>query len=399
MSERQRNFRPPRRRGFDDDNYEATPPSGHQPASAFGTSQPRFDQPSGPAIRAVVKWFNLEKGFGFVELADGSGDAFLHAAVLEHAGHGAVDPGASLEVRAGPGQKGMQAPKCSASTAARRPKNRHSARGRNGRRRTVPGNPLVQETGTVKSYNTAKGYGFIGPDRGGKDVFVHASALNRARISSLVDGQRVTMDVVEGRKGPEAAEIRLSDRKDQPQNAEAEPRAGDRAYGSRRESENSVHDNLEGRASLHEIELGDDALAAILKEHGTWVESGGVAGVRAELAGTRLSGRAFWRADLRRADLSGADLRRCNLDHALLSGATLTRADFGDASLWQADLAGACLDEVNFEGAKLDHADLRGADLRGADLGRASVWGAHVEGTDLHETIGLVPEQLSVLRR
>jgi hypothetical protein len=83
------------------------------------------------------------------------------------------------------------------------------------------------------------------------------------------------MDVVEGRKGPEAAEIRLSDRKDQLQNAEAEPRAGDRAYGSRRESENSVQDNLAGRASPHEIELGDDALAAILKEHGTWVESSG----------------------------------------------------------------------------------------------------------------------------
>jgi len=69
---------------------------------------------------------------------------------------------------------------------------------------------------------------------------VHASALNRTGISSLADGQRVTMHVVEGRKGPEAAEIRLSDRKDQPQNAEAEPRAGDRAYGSRRERENSV---------------------------------------------------------------------------------------------------------------------------------------------------------------
>jgi uncharacterized protein YjbI with pentapeptide repeats len=49
--------------------------------------------------------------------------------------------------------------------------------------------------------------------------------------------------------------------------------------------------------------------------------------------------------------------------------------------------------------ALFDHADLRGADPRGADLGRASVWGAHVEGTDLHETISLVPEQLSVLRR
>jgi CspA family cold shock protein len=346
-----------------------------------------------------VKWFNLEKGFGFVELADGSGDAFLHAAVLERAGHGAVDPGATVEVRAGPGKKGMQVTEVlsiDSSTATQEPAQRARPERPAPSR---PAGPLVQETGTVKFYNAAKGYGFIGPDRGGKDVFVHASALNRARILSLADGQRVTMDVVEGRKGPEAAEMRLSDRKDQPQNPEAEPRAGDRAYGSRRESENSVQDNLEGRASLHEIELGDDALAAILKEHGTWVESGGVAGVRAELAGTRLSGRAFWRADLRRADLSGADLRRCNLDHALMSGATLTRADLGEASLWQADLAGACLGEVNFQGAKLDHADLRGADLRGADLGRASVWGAHVEGTDLHETIGLVPEQLSVLRR
>ena len=93
---------------------------------------------------------------------------------------------------------------------------------------------------------------------------MHASALNRTGISSLADGQRVTMDVVEGRKGPEAAEIGLSDIKDQPQNAEAEPRAGDRAYGSRPERENSVRDNLERRASSHEIELGDDALAAIL---------------------------------------------------------------------------------------------------------------------------------------
>jgi cold shock CspA family protein len=127
-----------------------------------------------------------------------------------------------------------------------------------------PGRPLVQETGTVKFYNAAKGYGFIESDRGGKDVFVHASALNRGGISNLADGQRVTMDVVEGRKGPEAAEIRLSDIKDRPQNAEAESRADDRAYGLRRERENSVRDNLEGRASPHEIELGDDALAAIL---------------------------------------------------------------------------------------------------------------------------------------
>jgi len=249
LSNRQRNFRPSRRRGFDDDNnYQATPPSGQQPASAFGTSQPRFEQPSGPAVPALVKWFNPEKGFGFVELAGGSGDAFLHAAVLERAGHGAVDPGATLEVRAGPGQKGMQVTEVlsiDSSTATQEP----ALRARPERPAPDrPGRPLVQETGTVKFYNVAKGYGFIGPDRGGKDVFVHASALNRAGISSLADGQRVTMDVVEGRKGPEAAAIRLSDIKDQPQSVEAEPRAGDRAYGSRWERENSVQDNLEGRA-------------------------------------------------------------------------------------------------------------------------------------------------------
>jgi uncharacterized protein YjbI with pentapeptide repeats len=145
-------------------------------------------------------------------------------------------------------------------------------------------------------------------------------------------------------------------------------------------------------------------LAAILKEHVTWVESGGAAGARAELAGTRPSERAFWRADLRRADLSGADLRRCNLDHALLSGATLRRADgatlrradLGDASLWQADLAGACLDEVKFREAKLDHADFRGADLRGAGLRSGARMLKELTCT---KRLVSFPEQLSVLRR
>src|SRR5207302_10589531 len=62
-----------------------------------------FEAPSGPPVQAVVKWYNPEKGFGFVELADGSGDAFLHVSVVERSGHGSVPPGAMLEVRAGPG--------------------------------------------------------------------------------------------------------------------------------------------------------------------------------------------------------------------------------------------------------------------------------------------------------
>jgi CspA family cold shock protein len=61
-------------------------------------------------------------------------------------------------------------------------------------------------TGTVKWYNEAKGYGFIQPDNGGKDVFVHASALERAGLRGLVEGQKVSYDVESDRRtGKESA--------------------------------------------------------------------------------------------------------------------------------------------------------------------------------------------------
>jgi CspA family cold shock protein len=69
--------------------------------------------------------------------------------------------------------------------------------------------PSVEETGTVKFYAEAKGFGFIERDRGGKDIFVHASALNRAGLAGLTEGQRVAVDMVEGGKGPEAVNVRL----------------------------------------------------------------------------------------------------------------------------------------------------------------------------------------------
>ena len=67
----------------------------------------------------------------------------------------------------------------------------------------------VEETGTVKWFNAEKGFGFIARDGGGKDVFVHISALGRSGIEGLSEGQTVVLDVVEGRKGPEATRVRL----------------------------------------------------------------------------------------------------------------------------------------------------------------------------------------------
>ncbi len=59
--------------------------------------------------------------------------------------------------------------------------------------------------GTVKWFNTTKGYGFIAPESGGKDVFVHISAVERSGLTGLADNQKVTYDLEAGRDGREAA--------------------------------------------------------------------------------------------------------------------------------------------------------------------------------------------------
>src|SRR5258707_10845335 len=111
-----RDFRGPRRRGFDDDAF--FPGGGGGGGGGYDANRPRpfggggFSRPApvveGPVVEATVKWFNPEKGFGFVALADGSGDAFLHVGVLQASGHDAVAPGATLQVQVGQGPKGPQ---------------------------------------------------------------------------------------------------------------------------------------------------------------------------------------------------------------------------------------------------------------------------------------------------
>lgn len=61
-------------------------------------------------------------------------------------------------------------------------------------------------TGTVKWFNTTKGFGFIEPTNGGKDAFVHISAVERAGLASLREGQQVSYELVPGRNGKSSAE-------------------------------------------------------------------------------------------------------------------------------------------------------------------------------------------------
>lgn len=64
-------------------------------------------------------------------------------------------------------------------------------------------------TGTVKWFNTTKGYGFIAPDNGGNDVFVHISAVQEAGLGQLDDGQKVEFEVTENRGREAAANLKL----------------------------------------------------------------------------------------------------------------------------------------------------------------------------------------------
>ncbi|MDP4594150.1 MAG: cold shock domain-containing protein [Beijerinckiaceae bacterium] len=217
-----KDFRP-RRRGFDDDEpmpYDDRP-SRFQPRPNYDEGFPPVDMggsaPSPAAIDATVKWFKGDKGFGFVELSDGSGDAFLHINVLQVAGYEMVPPGTKLKVIAGKGMKGMQVSnvlEVDTSTAtAPAPRQRdfdgpRSGGGGGGGRPALDPSSAVEIDGQVKWFDGAKGFGFIAASDGGKDIFIHVSVLRDAGLATLDENQAVKVKVVETPKGREAVGVR-----------------------------------------------------------------------------------------------------------------------------------------------------------------------------------------------
>ncbi|MFY9626723.1 MAG: cold shock domain-containing protein [Methylocystis sp.] len=225
-----KDFRGPRKRGFDDDgpyNYDSQRPSRPQQRTPFGGGGgfPGGDMPppvsNEPAIDAIVKWFKSDKGFGFVELANGTGDAFLHIGAVQAAGYEALPPGAKLKVQVTNSVKGQQVSRVLevdvAGAAERAPPTPPRSGGFGGgydaprpaRRQAPDPSTAVTVAGKVKWFDETKGFGFVQSNDGGKDVFVHISILAPSGVNHLAEGQPVTMQVVDTQKGREALSITL----------------------------------------------------------------------------------------------------------------------------------------------------------------------------------------------
>ncbi len=154
------------------------------------------DAATGRRVAGTVKWFSAAKGFGFVAPGDGSADAFLPMACLRRAGYGEAREGAAIVCDVAAGAKG---PLVVNVLSIDNGTGLASRAGATRAARTLEG--------AVRWFEPAKGYGFVSPDGGGKDVFVHASALRRSGLTALGPGQRVRMDVVDGTRGREADRV------------------------------------------------------------------------------------------------------------------------------------------------------------------------------------------------
>jgi CspA family cold shock protein len=163
----------------------------------------------GNALDATVKWFNPEKGCGFVEIADGSGDAFLSIKALQAMGRETVSPGAKLNVFVGQGEKGRHVTRIVTiedSGKASMPAHGTSSPIRP-RRVETDLSAAKELLGTVKWFSIEKGMGFVTAEDGGKDVFVHISVVKQAQMAGLSEGQRISMRVVETPKGRQAMSV------------------------------------------------------------------------------------------------------------------------------------------------------------------------------------------------
>jgi len=154
-------------------------------------------------IDAKVKWYNPEKGYGFLVPDDESADIFMHFSVLDAAGCRRVEEGDRIVCDIGPGRRGRQVLRVmEVKFVAREP--RFSPAFLGPRSPVFDPEALEEIEGEVKWFNPLKGFGFVYPDDGGRDIFLHASVLRAAGYESLEPGVRVLIKVSSSERGREA---------------------------------------------------------------------------------------------------------------------------------------------------------------------------------------------------
>ena len=151
-------------------------------------------------VKLNLKWFNGTKGFGFVVPEDESFDAFIHVTSLQETGLHSIGEGAVLMCTIFDGPKGKQVKEVVEVIEP-------------GEINLMP--KVISEDGTatmgglVKWYKPEKGFGFIIPDDGMKDIFIHKTLLGKLDIEELEAGQRVRVTLRAVDKGREAVDIKI----------------------------------------------------------------------------------------------------------------------------------------------------------------------------------------------
>ncbi len=147
--------------------------------------------------RGTVKWFNLDKGYGFIIPEDGSKDVFLHISILKEGGHTTLEKGATVTYSTGLGRAGpevVQVLEIDTSTAIPRPSKME--RNYDNLEARLKDSHLIE--GTVKWFNPNKGYGFVTPCDGSRDVFIHIAVVRHFGLQTLVPEQKLQIHVTDG---------------------------------------------------------------------------------------------------------------------------------------------------------------------------------------------------------
>lgn len=163
--------------------------------------------PSGPPVRARLKWFNTPKGFGFVVPEDDvTLDAFLHITTLQRSGINTLGDDACLLCHIQRGPKGAHVLEIlELLDAGKLPEQIRNMPAD----ATMPIGKTQRMGGEVKWYKDDKGFGFVVPDDGMKDVFIHKTCLEKNNIERLETGQRVSMLFRAVPKGREVVELEI----------------------------------------------------------------------------------------------------------------------------------------------------------------------------------------------